>query len=177
MEVDLLDPIRFRFECWSQGYPNPGEEGAATLTFRPVETDPSGIVFRMGLEAAGERIECLVRLYGFNLRRFIDDLAEIHRNMAGSARLYDQDDDVILCVTFLDDARGRIVIGGGLRNAVFFAESTCDERFVTGAFDAGIRTTFDGLISDQSYLAGLIGSLENVLRSTGVSTSNPMESP
>lgn len=116
--------------------------------------------------------------YGIDILHFADSLVRLHNSLEGSARLHDWDGETVLCLTVLKRFMGRIAIGGQLIPAVFWTQAMSEDRFLDPPLcggNGGMRITFEGLVTDQSYLPPAIAQLRRFLAETKISVRSPME--
>lgn len=108
--------------------------------------------------------------YGNQIYRFVEELERLRIESTGSARLFDWDMEPVLCLTKINPASGTIVIGGQLVPALFEGDAhSADNFLVPRPFGrSGIRVTFEGIITDQSYLISTIVQLRRFLVETGI---------
>jgi len=164
--------------CEADGYPEWGNVCPASidLEFGRIEEDHVSVYTRLRIRdtefGAGRNH------YGNDILRFAEELTELHHRTDGSARLFDWDGETVICLTVIQRARGRIAIGGQIVPAVFNTEVMSADHFINPpvyGWNAGIRISFDGLVTDQSYLPPVIVGLRRFLTDTGISVRNPME--
>jgi hypothetical protein len=116
--------------------------------------------------------------YGFDILGFTEGLTRLYDRLEGSARLHDWDGETVLCLTVINRARGRVAVGGELLPAVFWTDVVSEDRFIDPplyGWAFGIRVTFEGLVTDQSFLPPVIAGLRRFLAETGISVRSPME--
>lgn len=157
-------------QCEADGFPNQGQTCAAAIEieFGEVQRDHVQVCteFRLAeLSYAGWREH-----YGIDIQGFVDGLARIHTELAGSARLVDWDGEIVLCMTVVDSRRGRIAIGGQMLFVFWTDIASEDSLLVPRLFGnaGGIRITYEGLVADQSCLPPVITGLRRFIADTGI---------
>jgi hypothetical protein len=172
------DAQRVVIGCEAEGYPAQGETrpAAVEIEFGQIEADHVHVCTRLRID--GQSFEGWRMHYGFDILAFADDLARLHAQMEGSARLTDWDGEAVLCLTVTDRPRGRVAVGGQLIPAVFWTEAVSEDCLLAPRLfgtAGGIRIVFEGLVTDQSYLPPVIAGLRRFLAETGISVRSPME--
>lgn len=157
-------------------------------TFQYQETAKAAIDIEFGeVEAGKDYVGAIVRLrlpkypfvgvndegyhefafyYGREIHRFVEELESLRTTSQGSARLYDWDSVLVLCLTVTSPGSGKITVGGQLLPALFSSESHSEGNFVSDqpfGSGGGVRVTFDGILTDQSYLISTIMQLRRFL--------------
>jgi hypothetical protein len=145
--------------CRAEGYPSTGEDRAATLRVGICERSGEHAGLNITLTWAGREFVGSVMCPGHSVRRFIEELTRLHATLKGSARLVDGDNDVILCLSAVNRARGKVAVGGRVRMLTSFPTTVSDDRFVRGTYVGGVQVNFDGLCTDQSCISGFLAGL------------------
>jgi hypothetical protein len=116
----------------------------------------------------GTRVSFPITLRGCDLRHFSEQLQEAHRNLDGTALLTDFGEDFKLSFKVVDRGKGVIAIDGRFNSLTDFDAlakgydpENLSHAYATFAF-------FNARIN-QSYLPGVIGSIEQFLGESGVS--------
>ena len=100
----------------------------------------------------------------------------MHSELKGSCTLCDWDGETVLGLAMLDPVRGLIGVGGQLNQYVFCDEAAPKEGLVFPEMfgkSAGIVVSFDGLVTDQSYLSPLIAGLRRFINESGIEHRPP----
>lgn len=115
--------------------------------------------------------------YGMDVKGFVDGMERLHRELSGSARLWDWDGETLLCFTVLDDVEHGIAIGGRLwldqNGRGMCSEDNFLEPYTPPS--TGLIVAFEGLEIDQSHLPEIIGQTRRFLNETGISTKSVFE--
>lgn len=100
---------------------------------------------------------------GWDLHEFIEQLERFHQTLEGSAKLIDFSHLVHIVLAVANPARGAIKISATV--GIYFPEFSPTDR--------GVEFTVDGLMTEQSYLPGLVREISQLIEETGVIVKDP----
>lgn len=172
---------RIAFQCEAVGdTPSSDEDQRAVLEIgigEPKKDFLGDVAFgsMIRLRIGGQAFADTMMLYGYSLRTFSEELERMQSELAGSARLYDWDSELLLCFTVVDRRRGRIAVGGRFTPAVFNTTATSAERFISNVRDGrpGIVIAFEGLSFDQSFLNRPVSDLKRFVDAHATECAGP----
>lgn len=157
------------FECDAPGHPQWCDIQRATVEIEigaPGKDYVDDTAFNsvIRLRAGHDTFEVARVLYGYEIKGFAKNLQRLYETLEGSVRLQDWDGDILLCLTVVDRARGRVAIGGQFAPVVLDTNATSDERFVSDVRGSGhflgVVISFEGLSFDQTSLQQPLSDLQ-----------------
>ena len=172
MPSDASNPLRIG--CETNVMNGPELHVDLEFEFEDVVADHAGMWVR--LRAESYTFETGRWFYWWNIRDFADGLTKMHSELKGTCTLGDWDGETVLCMSMLDSVRGRIGVGGQLTQYIFTDHAVPKGDLVfprlLGDY-AGIVVSFEGLVTDQSYLPPLIAGLRRFISESGIEHRPP----
>lgn len=153
------------------------------LDFRRQEADTHVLECDASIRVGSFRADGVSFLYyGWNIQRFIDELARLYDTLEGEASLNDWDNPWARGIgsTISIEAigrRGRMALRGCFPQLLFGFDLRDDFGEELFGFGNVVIVAFRGAEMDQSYLPQIMRELRAVLRETGISTEPPSSDP
>ncbi len=146
-----------------------GEHGEIVLDMRKTEHGTVAVTIHLRLFNHCEFVFPCV-LLGYDLAKFVKAVQQIHKSLLGTALLESQDQHTQLNFTVEHSGRGIVSVRGRLSNAAYYVPGNVLPH---SPVEAGIDFRFGGLLTDQSYLPGLVESITQFLADEDISTASP----
>ena len=154
--------VELRIPSEMDGY---WQSGTLILRFRQRLEYSSHVVLLCSADlATGEdllKVGC--NLLGWNLWCFVQQLAEVHNTLVGSARLVNISGDLDILVTVVDQTRGMLSVQGLVADGLY-PEDLPDKM----SGNAGIAMVFAGVTFDRSQLTEMLAALGEFLKEVKV---------
>lgn len=173
----MSDSEPLTIACEAKGVNAPGDgkvRAVIEFEFDDVEADHVGMWTRLRVEDS--KFETGRWFYWWNIQAFADGLEKMHSDLKGSCSLSDWDGETVLCMSLFDPVRGLIGIGGQLVQHVFSDNVVPKGDLVFPSLYGnwgGIVVSFEGLVTDQSYLPPVISGLRLFLSESGIEHRPP----